>query len=50
MPLCASQLRGAREHLDEVIMQRVVELTLELPGELGTLEVARMDLKNISVH
>jgi hypothetical protein len=31
-------------------MERVVELSLQLPGKLGTVEVAGMDLKNIRVH
>jgi hypothetical protein len=43
-------LRGADEHLDEIIMQRVEELTLETPFELRVIEIARMQVEKISVH
>jgi hypothetical protein len=43
-------LRGANEHLDEVVVQRVIELALEAPFELGVVEVARMKIEIISVY
>jgi len=33
-------LRGADEHFDEVVVQRIVELALEAPFELRVVEVA----------
>ncbi len=43
-------LRGADKHFDEVVVQRVVDLALEVPGELGVIEVAGMDLKLVGMH
>jgi hypothetical protein len=48
--LCSTQLRRAGEHFDEVVVERVVKLALQLPGELGTVHVAGMDLKHIGMH
>ena len=43
-------LRGAGEHFDEVVVQRVVELALKIPGELRMIKVTRMDLKLVGVN
>ena len=43
-------LRCVGEHLDQVIMQAVVELALEGPLELRVIEVARVQLEIIGVH
>jgi len=43
-------LRRADENFDEVIVQRVVELTLEAPFELGMVEVAGMEVEVIGMH
>jgi hypothetical protein len=43
-------LRGADEHFDEVVVQRVVELALEAPFELRVVEVAGMKVEIIRVH
>ena len=48
--LLSGILRSADEHFDEVIVQRVIELALELPRELRALEVAGMNRKNVHVH
>src|SRR5271168_3332806 len=42
-------LRGADEHFDEVVVQRVVELALEAPLELMVVEVAGMEIEVIGV-
>jgi len=47
-PQCAV-LGSAHEHLDEVIVQSIVELTLELPFKLRVIKVARVERKDISV-
>jgi len=38
------------EHLDEIVVQRVVKLALQLPAELRALEVAGMNRKRIGVR
>src|SRR5437016_7939034 len=43
-------LRRADEHFDQIIVQSVVELTLEGPFKLWMIEVARMQFEIISVH
>src|SRR5579872_5639549 len=43
-------LRRADEHLDKVIMQRVVELSLEGPFELRIVEVPRMKVEVIGMN
>jgi hypothetical protein len=43
-------LRRADEHLDEIVVQRIVELALEIPGKLRVIEVSRMDLKLVGMH
>ena len=42
-------LRGADEHFDEVVVQRIIELALEVPFELRMVEVAGMELKVIGM-
>ena len=42
-------MRGADEHLHEVVVEGVVELALELPGELRAIQIAGMDGKNVGV-
>ena len=43
-------LRVPGEHLDDVVMEAVVELALEGPSELRVFDVARVKLKLVSVH
>ena len=43
-------LRRAYEHFDEVVVEAVVDLALEMPGELRMIEIAGMDWKHILVH
>src|SRR5678815_1961884 len=43
-------LRRAHKHLDEVVMQAVVELTLKSPLELRMVEIPGMHFKEICVH
>jgi len=43
-------LGRVREHFNEIVVKRVVELALELPGELRAIEIARMDREYVSVH
>ena len=43
-------LRGAGKHFDEIVVQSVVELALKMPGELGMIEVARMNRKYVGVN
>ena len=53
LPLLAAfplVLRVPGEHLDDVVVQAVVELALEGPGELRVFDVARVKLKLVSVH
>src|SRR5271154_915280 len=42
-------LRIAREHLDDVVVQTVVELALKGPGELRVLQVARLQGVDVGV-
>lgn len=51
-PLAAigAVLRGADEHLDEVVVEGVVELALETPLELWAVEVAGVKVEVVSVH
>ncbi len=42
-------LRGADEHLDEVVVQAIVELALERPFKLGIVEIARMEFEVVSM-
>ena len=53
LPLLASfslVLRVPGEHFDDVIVQAVVELALEGPGELRVFDVARVELELVGVH
>src|SRR3989442_2889110 len=43
-------LRRADEHFDQIIVQSVVELTLEGPFKLWMIEVAGMKFEIISMH
>ena len=43
-------LRGAGKHFDEIVVQAVVELVLQMPGELRMIEVAGMDRKHVGVN
>jgi hypothetical protein len=43
-------LRGADEHFREVVVQGVVELSLEALFELGVVEVAGMEIEIVGVH
>src|SRR6266542_207462 len=43
-------LRGAHEHLDEIIMQTIVELPLEVPLELWMVQIARVQFEVVRVH
>ena len=40
---CVPALRSAQEHLHQVIVQAIVEIALQGPGELRVIDVARMD-------
>ena len=42
-------LRRADEHLDEVVVQRVIELPLKAPLELRIVEIPRMQVEVIGV-
>src|ERR1700726_124297 len=46
----ALPLRIAREHLDDEIMQTIVELLLQSPGKLAVFNLARAEQKNIGVN
>jgi hypothetical protein len=43
-------LGRADEHLDEVVVQRIVELALETPFKLGMIEVPWMEVEIIGMH
>src|SRR5271165_3783572 len=43
-------LRGTEKHFDEIVVQSVIELVLQMPGELRMIEVAGMDRKHIGVN
>lgn len=43
-------MRGADEHFDEIVVEGVVELALELPGELRTFQIAGMNLENVGMY
>jgi hypothetical protein len=43
-------LGRADEHLDQVIVQAVIELPLERPLELGMVEISGVKLEVIGVH
>ena len=45
-----SILRGADKHFDEIVVQAVVELVLQMPGELRMIEVAGMNRKHVGVN
>ena len=45
-----NRLRSTGEHLDQVVVQAVVELALETPFELRMFQVARMQVEVISVY
>lgn len=42
-------LRRAGKHFNEIVVQAVVKLVLEMPGELGMVEIAGMKRKHVSV-
>jgi hypothetical protein len=42
-------LWGTAKHLNEVIVKAVVQLALELPGELRRSQLSRMKLKDVGV-
>ena len=37
------------KHFDEVVMQAVVELALQVPGELGVIQVSGMDREHVGM-
>lgn len=43
-------LRGAGEHLDEIVVQAIVKLTLERPFKLRIGEVARVEFEIVGVN
>src|ERR1035441_1214124 len=43
-------LRGAGKHFDEVVVQSIVELALQVPGELGMIEIAGMNREHVGVN
>jgi len=43
-------LRGADEHLDQVIVQAIEKLTLKGPLELGVFEIARVQVVVVGVN
>jgi hypothetical protein len=43
-------LRGADEHLDEVVVHAVVEVALKGPGELAVLDIAGVDRGVVGVQ
>src|ERR1700679_2043545 len=49
-PSLISILRRAYKHFDEVIMQRVIQLPLKAPFEVGMVEVARMKIEVIRMN
>src|SRR5713101_3389452 len=50
LPPLVPALRVAREHFDDVVMQAVVELLLEGPGELRVLDLARAHGVDVGMH
>ena len=42
-------LRRADKHFDEIIVQAIVKLVLQMPRELGMIEVARMNRQNVGM-
>ena len=51
-PLAAvgAVLRGADEHLHEVVVERIEELALEAPFELRMVEIAWVEVEIVGVH
>src|ERR1035438_4669675 len=43
-------LRSAREHFYEVIVQAIIELTLQMPGELRMVEVAGVNRQHVGMN
>jgi len=43
-------LRRAGKHFDEIIVQSIVELVLQMPGELRMIEIARVNWKHVGVN
>ena len=43
-------LRRANEHLDQIVVQTIVQLTLKCPLELWMVEVARMKFEGVSMN
>ena len=43
-------LRRGDEHLDEIVVEAVVDLALQMPGKLWVIEIARVDGKDILMH
>ena len=43
-------LRGSSKHLDQVVMQAIIELALERPCELRMIQVAGVKFEVIAVH
>jgi len=43
-------LGRADEHLDKVVVERVVKLALEAPLELRVVEIARVEIEVVGVH
>src|SRR5579862_701173 len=43
-------LRIADEHFDHIVVQAVVEMLLESPGELGMLDLSRAELNRVFVN
>ena len=43
-------MRSSDEHLHEVIVESVVELALEGPFKLGTVQIARVQVEVVSVN
>jgi hypothetical protein len=48
-PLILFHLRIPDEHLDDVIVETVIELPLEIPGELRTLDLPRLKMELIAM-
>jgi hypothetical protein len=38
------------KHFDEIVMQAVVELVLQMPGELGMIQIAGMNGEHVGVN
>jgi len=43
-------LRSVGKHFDEIVMQAVVELVLQMPGELGMIQIAGMNGEHVGVN